>query len=194
MRKEDIMMGKMIKSSEIKKGMKYKFENMYYDCTEVTYISGFFSRSIGRAKVIAKRITDGAIVEMTLSPNELVEEIYFNENKMIFTYEADEKLYFIDSDTYDMVEAPISMFKWEKNFLNANLEVSCLVSGTEMIKINLPDMVCLTINSCDKIDGSKPFKNAICETGLKVQVPLFTNAGDDIYVSTVDGTYKGRAN
>ena len=33
-------MSKMISSSEIKKDMTYIFENKYYKCMELTYISG----------------------------------------------------------------------------------------------------------------------------------------------------------
>ena len=116
-----------------------------------------------------------------------------SENKMTFMYEADEKLYFVDSDTYDMIEVSNTKFEWEKNFLTADLEVSCLVCENEIIKISLPDEVCLTLISCDEINRSKPVKNAVCETGLKVQVPLFTNVNDRICVSTLDGTYTGRA-
>ena len=98
----------------------------------------------------------------------------------------------MDSDTYDMIEVSNTKFEWEKNFLTTNLEISCLICENEIIKINLPDEVCLTISSCDAIDHSKLVKGAVCETGLKVNVPLFINAGDEIYVSTFDGTYKGR--
>ena len=186
-------MSKMIKSSEVKKGKVFKFENKFYECIEVTYISGFFSRNMSKVKVVAKRIIDGAKVEITFTPNEFVEQVDFNENKMTFMYEADEKLCFMNSDTYDMIEVSNTKFEWDKNFLTTNLEISCLICENEIIKINFPDIVCLTIISCDKIDGSKPYKNAVCETGLKVQVPLFIDTSDEIYVSTVDGTYKGRA-
>ena len=38
------------------------------------------------------------------------------------------------------------------------------------------------------------YKEAIMETGLRVQVPLFIGPGDKISVKTEDGTYLGRVN
>jgi elongation factor P len=38
------------------------------------------------------------------------------------------------------------------------------------------------------------YKEAITESGLRVQVPLFVGPGDKISVKTEDATYLGRAN
>ena len=187
-------MSKMISSSEIKKDMTYIFENKYYKCMELTYISGsLFSRRKSHVKVVAKRINDGAIVEMILYPNDSVKQIDLSESKMTFVYDDGVSLCFMNPDTCDTIEVSNTKFEWEKNFLTGDLEVSCLVCENEIIKINLPDEVCLTLISCEEINRSKPVKNAVCETGLKVQVPLFTNVNDRICVSTLDGTYTGRA-
>jgi elongation factor P len=36
-------------------------------------------------------------------------------------------------------------------------------------------------------------KDAILETGFKIKVPIFVEQGEDVIVSTVDGTYVSRA-
>jgi elongation factor P len=40
---------------------------------------------------------------------------------------------------------------------------------------------------------SNTLKSAVCETGLKVQVPLFIKDGDMIRINTETGEYTGRA-
>jgi elongation factor P len=185
-------MSNKISSLEIKKGMVYKYENNLYECVDCTIISGAFSRRITKIKVIAKNVLSGSMVQTIFIRNDYVEQVDLLERKLMFLYDDGNNLCFLDSDTYDTIEVSNTNFKWEKNFLTANLDVSCLIFENEIIKIVLPDEVCLTINSCDAIDSSKPVKSAICGTGLKVNVPIFINAGESIYVSTLDGTYKGR--
>jgi elongation factor P len=38
------------------------------------------------------------------------------------------------------------------------------------------------------------YKEAITESGMRVQVPLFINNGDKVSIKTEDGTYLGRSN
>ena len=40
---------------------------------------------------------------------------------------------------------------------------------------------------------SNTTKIAVCETGLKLNVPLFINEGDEVKVNTETGEYSGRA-
>ena len=40
---------------------------------------------------------------------------------------------------------------------------------------------------------SNHMKPVVCETGLKVQVPIFIDAGTEIKVNTETGEYSGRA-
>lgn len=185
-------MGNKIKSLEIKKGMVYKYENNLYECVDYTILSGLFSRMTNKIKVVAKKVLDGSMLEMIFFSSDYVEQVALLERKLMFLYDDGNNLCFLDSDTYDTIEVSNTNFKWEKNFLTDNLDVSCLICENEIIKIVLPDEVCLSINSFDAIDCSKPVKSAICETGLKVNVPLFINAGESIFVSTLDGIYKSR--
>ena len=187
-------MAELISSFDIKKGMVYKFENELYECIEFKYISpGLFSRMKQRIKIVSKNLKKGVLVEQTCIHSDYIEPIIPKENKMTFMYDDSENLFFMDTDTFDMIDVPISTFEWEKNFLTPDLTVSCSVYDNEVIRITLPDSVPLTLTDCDEIDSSNPSKNAVCETGLKIKVPIFLNVGEQIIVSTSDGTYIGRA-
>ena len=65
------------------------------------------------------------------------------------------------------------------------------------VDITLPSTVVLNVTeSAEAIKGdtaSNVQKPATMETGLVVQVPLFIKAGEDLKISTLDGSYLGRA-
>ena len=65
------------------------------------------------------------------------------------------------------------------------------------LTVELPSAVTLkVVESADGIKGdtaSNVQKPAKLETGVMVQVPLFIKEGDIVRVSTVDGSYLGRA-
>lgn len=187
-----ITMSNKINSLEIKEGMVYKCFNNFYECVYHTIFSEVSSRMPTKIRVMAKKLSSGKMVEMIFLPSEYVEQVEFLERKLMFSYDDGKNLCFLDSDTYHTIEVSKTNFKWEQYFLTTNLDVSCWIFENEIIKIVLPYEVCLTINSCDTIDSSKSVKSAICETGLKVNVPLFINPGERICVSTFDGSYKGR--
>ena len=187
-----ITMSNKINSLEIKQGMVYKYDNNFYECVYHTILSEVSSRMPTKIRVMAKKLSSGKMVEMIFLPSEYVEQVEFLERKLMFSYDDGKNLCFLDSDTYHTIEVSKTNFKWEQYFLTTNLDVSCWIFENEIIKIILPYEVCLTINSCDTIDSSKSVKSAICETGLKVNVPLFINPGERICISTFDGSYKGR--
>jgi elongation factor P len=75
--------------------------------------------------------------------------------------------------------------------------VDVLFVDDKALTVELPSAVSLkVVESPEGIKGdtaSNVQKPAKVETGLVVQVPLFIKEGDVIRVSTIDGTYLGRA-
>ena len=81
--------------------------------------------------------------------------------------------------------------------VSSGIEVEILDHEGEIMGINLPAKVELTITECEPaVRGdtvNKAMKDAITETGLKVRVPLFVEQGEAIIVYTTDGKYDSRA-
>ena len=189
-------MSERINCSEIRKGTVFKLENNYYECMDVSFpspspLDAMRGRRI--VNVTARVLKRNKMVKMSLLYRDAVERVVPEKTQLVYLYESDGYLCFMDSDSYDLIEAPSSGFEWEKNFLALDKPVLCLVHEDEILKIELPDEVQLTLTECDEIDFKKPQKYAVCETGLKVLVPLFLEVGEQIIVSTSDGAYKGRA-
>ncbi|MCC6415081.1 MAG: elongation factor P, partial [Opitutaceae bacterium] len=84
-----------------------------------------------------------------------------------------------------------------KNYLAPNGKVDVLFVEGAAINVDRPSSVVLKVTeSADGIKGdtaSNVQKPATLETGLVVSVPLFIKEGETIKVSTIDGSYMGRA-
>ena len=82
-------------------------------------------------------------------------------------------------------------------FLKENLEVYITSYEGEILGMDLPDKVELVITHTEPaVKGNttnNALKDATCETGLLVRVPLFIEQDETIIVSTSDGKYVSRA-
>src|SRR5699024_2333612 len=104
----------------------------------------------------------------------------------------------IYTNTYEQIELDANKLEDQLNFMKENMEVSVISHESEILGVELPKNVELTVTETEpgiKGDtasgGSKP---ATLETGYIVQVPFFINTGDVLVISTTDGKYVSRAN
>jgi len=149
------------------------------------------------AKVKAKNMRTGAIIELARNSGYDVEKATLSKKKMGFLYDDGVNFVFMDNDTYEQIEINKDRLEWEKNFLVSGSEIEILFYDEEILGISLPSTVALTITECEPgVRGdtvNKAMKQAVLETGLKTKVPLFINNGEKILVRTDTGEYDGRA-
>ena len=149
------------------------------------------------AKVKAKNMRTGAIIELARNSGYDVEKASLSKKKMGFLYDDGVNFVFMDNDTYEQIEINKDRLEWEKNFLVSGSEIEILFYDDEILGISLPSTVALTITECEPgVRGdtvNKAMKQAVLETGLKTKVPLFINNGEKILVRTDTGEYDGRA-
>ena len=149
------------------------------------------------AKVKAKNMRTGAIIELARNSGYDVEKALLSKKKMGFLYDDGVNFVFMDNDTYEQIEINKDRLEWEKNFLVSGSEIEILFYDEEILGISLPSTVALTITECEPgVRGdtvNKAMKQAVLETGLRTKVPLFINNGEKILVRTDTGDYDGRA-
>ena len=149
------------------------------------------------AKVKAKNMRTGAIIELARNSGYDVEKAVLSKKKMAYLYDSGDFLVFMDNTTYDQIEIAKSRLEWEMNFLVSNVEIDILFYEEEILGISLPSSIALTITDCEPaVRGdtvNKAMKFATLETGFKLKVPLFINNGETILVRTDTGEYDGRA-
>ncbi|MBQ7994927.1 MAG: elongation factor P [Bacilli bacterium] len=182
--------------TEIRPGNYFIDENVLYRCIDILLNKTAMRKMVAKLKVL--NVRTGAITEISRNSGYDVTPASLDKRNMQYSYEMDPVIVFMDPKTYDQVEIAKSQLTNELPYLVPELEVMVISFEGEVLGIQLPAKVALTVTECepgvrgDTITNSGS-KEATLETGLKLRIPLFINQGDKITVDTTTGKYDGRA-
>ena len=185
----------MVGVTEVRPGNCYIWEGQLYSCISIDLNKTAMAKM--KVKIKSKNLRTGAILDMSFIGSDKVDVVRMDKKQMNFLYDEGEAIVFMDNETYEQVSIEKTRLEWELNFLKDGFTVDILTYEDEILGIQLPSKVTLEITQCDPAtrgDTVKTaLKDAICETGLKVKVPMFIDQGDSINVSTETGEYDSRA-
>lgn len=185
----------MILVNDLKPGVTFQYENNIFSVLDVDRNKTAMRQMIVKVKV--KNLRSGVINEISFTGGDKVEQAMIEKKKMQYLYDAGDFLVFMDNSTYEQIEINKDKLKWEMNFLTPNLEVDIIMYENEILGLTLPDKVELQLVECEPAvkgdTATNALKNAVCETGLEVKVPLFIENEEKILVNTSDGKYSSRA-
>ena len=185
----------MVNVTELRPGNYFIDENNLYQVLDILLNKTAMRKMVAKVKV--KNVRTGTINEIARNSGYMVENIRLDKRQMQYLYDSGDFLVFMDQETYEQVEIPVSRLEWEKQFLKGDEVVEITSYDGEILGINLPAKVTLKITQCDPgVRGdtvNKPTKPATLETGLVVRVPLFIEEGEEVLVRTDNGEYDGRA-
>jgi elongation factor P len=156
-------------------------------------------QSRGSAKMITKlkNLITGAVIEKTFMSGENLEEADISKNSAQYLYQDGDNFVFMDNLTYEQFEFSRDKLGDIVNFLKDDMEVDLMKFNGNPINVDLPPNISLEVTETEpglKGDtASGGTKNAVLETGVNLQVPLFIKKGDKIIVNTMTGEYKERA-
>ena len=143
-------------------------------------------------------VRSGATYDTTFRPDEKFERAYVETKEVQYLYNNGEAGVFMDLETYEQYELPLSTIEEELKFLKDNMQVKIQFFGSEVIGVELPGTVVLTVAETQPsikgatVTGSG--KPATMETGLVVNVPDFIEAGEELIINTADGGSYQRRN
>lgn len=139
----------------------------------------------------------GSITEKTYRPGDKVTPVQIESVDMQFLYKNGDRYVFMNNLTYEQIEIPAGVVGEAKNYLVDNAVFSVHFYKEAVMDVVPPITMVLRVAETEPgLRGdtvSAPTKLAILETGLKVQVPLFVEAGERIKVDTRDDEYIERA-
>lgn len=185
----------MVSSNDFKNGMTILYEGKIYKILEFMHVKPGKGAAFVRTKL--RDLRNGGIVDITFNAAEKVEKAMIEKVEMQYLYDTGDALVFMDNETYEQIELVHSVVEYEMKFLKENENVIIEKYGDEIIGINLPDKVTLTVTQCEPaVKGdtkTNALKDAIVETGLLVKVPMFIEEGEQIIVNTETGKYSSRA-
>lgn len=185
----------MISVNDFKTGLTIEVDGDIFTVQDFQHVKPGKGAAFVRAKI--KNLRNGNIVERTFRAGEMVGKAHIENKEMQYLYANGTEHVFMDTETFDQISLDSDQLEWELKFLKENMLVNIQNYEGELIGISLPNSVELKVVETEPgIKGNTATgatKNAVLETGLNVQVPLFINEGDVLLIGTSDGKYISRA-
>lgn len=185
----------MTSTNDFKTGLTIEHEGNIYSIMEFQHVKPGKGSAFVRSKL--RNLRSGAVIEKTWRAGEKVQTAMIEKQEMQYLYANGPAYVFMNTDTYEQIEIPIERIDYEKNFLVETMMVSIKRYKEEIIGVDLPEKVALEV--VETVPGVKgntvnnATKDATVQTGYLLQVPLFINENDKIWINTSTGKYMAKA-
>jgi len=184
----------MVSTNEFKTGMTINYEGNLFQIIEFLHVKPGKGPAFVRTKL--RNLRTGAVIDNTFNAGVKVERAHIEKSSMQFLYSMGDDYVFMNNETYDQLEIPVSSLKHEKNFLLDGMEVKIMQYNSELLGVEIPEKVTLEVTEAEAgVKGntaSNVTKNIVVETGYSLQAPMFIEAGDKIVINTNTGDYVSR--
>jgi elongation factor P len=182
-------------ANDIRRGQVIKFNGEPHLVMETQHRTPGNLRAFVQIKM--RNLRYGKALDQRFASTDTIEVLPTERKTLEFSYADRDTYAFMDPDTFEQTELSEQTLGDVKNYLTTGGKVDVLFVEERPLSVDLPTTVTLkVIESADGVKGdtaSNVQKPAKLETGLVVQVPLFIKEGELIKVSTIDGSYLGRA-
>ena len=186
-------MANIIAAKDLRAGHTIHFKNDIYLVLDNSFNKTAMREGIVKCKV--KNLHTGAITVEVFTGMKL-EQAEITKNKMNFLYSDNENAVFMNNETFEQTNVPLSRLKWEMNFLTEGQEVNIKYYGDEVLGISLPDQVTVDVKEAEEAVQGNTVQNvqkkAWLSTGWEISVPQFIKTGDKVVVDTITGNYVSR--
>jgi len=144
-----------------------------------------------------KSIGDGTKLNERFRSEDKVEKAHVEPRQMQYLYSEGDSYIFMDNESFEQLTMSAEDLEDQVPYLLPNTDVQINFHNDSPIGVELPANVILEVTETEAVvkgqtaaSGGKP---AVLETGLKVTVPQFVNAGEKVKVNTDTGEYVERA-
>lgn len=184
-----------VSSNDLKNGMALDLPEGLMTVVEFQHVKPGKGGAFVRTKL--KNFRTGAVLEKTFRADEKLGFAVIDKREMQYLYRDGDGYVFMDNTTYEQESVPAAALRDSVNYLKEGDTVVLPTYNGEVVGVELPAAVTLTIAETepgvqgDRVSGAR--KAATLETGLVVSVPLFVEPGEVIKVDTRTGEYLSRA-
>jgi len=185
----------IITTNDLKNGMTLELDDNLFSVVEFQHVKPGKGHAFVRTTL--KNSRTGAVIDRTFRAGEKVERAIIDKRAMQFLYRDGADYVFMDSETYDQMTVNPTTLGDASSYLVEQNTAMLMMYGDEVIGVDLPASVDLTITETepglqgDRVSGAR--KPATLETGLVVSVPLFIEKGELVKVDTRSGEYLSRS-
>ncbi len=149
------------------------------------------------AQVELRNLRNGSKLNERFRSADRVERVRLEQKNQQFLYETGGMLVFMDSESFEQIELPAEILGERRPFLQDGMTVQVEYYGQEALNARLPQKVTCRILETEPVvkgqTAANSFKPAVLENGIRVMVPPFVGAGEDIIVNTESMEYTERA-
>ena len=182
-------------ANDIRRGQVIKFNGEPHLVMETQHRTPGNLRAFVQVKM--RNLRYGKALDQRFASTDTIEVLPTEKKSLEFSYADRDAFAFMDPESFEQIELSKETLGDSINYLAPGGKDDVLFVDERPLSVDLPSTVSLkVVESSDGIKGdtaSNVQKPAKLETGLVVQVPLFVKEGEVIRVSTIDGTYLGRA-
>ncbi len=184
----------MISTGELKKGATIELDGKLLAIMDYSHIK--MGRGSAQVRIKLRDVRSGSITEQTFQAGTKFARARVERREMQYLYNDGQFYNFMNTETFEQIPIGADKVGDADKYLKENDTVEVVLFGEEVIGVELPITVELTVTDTEPgfkgdtaTGGTKP---ATMETGLVVNVPLFIEPGTKIKVNTDSGAYVER--
>jgi len=181
----------MVASNNINPGMILSIGDKLYRVESSVKVT--VPKGVPFIKVKMRDLTTNALTEKSFKLNQEVKDVLFTERRLEFLYPEGKGYLFLDVGNLDKVQIPTQIVGKKVNFLKEGVELKAAFYGSTVFSVELPQFLELMISKIEESESralpANATRVAILETGARIEVPPFIEAGDIIKVDTKTEEY-----
>ena len=175
-----------INAGEIRVGMLLEHKNDLWQVLKTQHVKP--GKGGAFAQVEMKSVNKNTKLNERFRSSETVEKASLEEENFNYLYSDENNYFFMNPKTFEQIEIKKDIIGEKGKLFTENLEVSVSFYNENAISVTLPNQLNCKIASTDAaLKGqtvSSSYKPAILDNGIKIQVPPFIEADDDIIFDT----------
>ena len=187
----------MFSTSDFKRGLVIQLDGAPCLIVDVTISSPTARGANTMVKTKYRNLITSQVLEKTFRSGDKVDEADFERHKGQFLYADGGRGIFMDLENYEQFEMEEGDFESLSPYLLEGTEVVLGLFEGRLVNVELPMTVELTITETVPVmknaTATAQTKEAVLETGLKLQVPPYLDAGEKVKVDTRDARFVSRA-
>ncbi|KAF5032153.1 Elongation factor P [anaerobic digester metagenome] len=186
----------MASMADIRNGMVIDFKDDLWEVVEFLHVKPGKGPAFMRSKL--KNLRNGRLLENTFRESDSFNEVRIERTKKEYLYREGDFFVLMDTENYEQMHVDKATIGDKEKLMQENMEIVVATTPSgEIIGIDLPTTVIQTIAECEpNVKGNTASgggKVAFTETGLRIMVPFFVEAGEKIKIDTRSCEYIERA-
>lgn len=187
----------MLTTADFKRGLVIQLDNAPSLILDYTTQSPSARGGNTLVKAKYRNLLTAQVLEKTFKAGDKVDEADFERRKGQFLYPSGDGGVFMDLENYEQYEIGEELFEPIQGYLLEGADVQLGVFQGRVVSIDPPMIVELNVTetapAIKNATATAQTKEALLETGLRIQVPGYLETGERIKVDTREGRFVSRA-